>query len=52
MASTGSEDGARTYQIAGMAGSLRRASFNRALLRAAQEVAPSSLKSTTYDLIK
>jgi chromate reductase len=42
--------GARTYEIAGFAGSLRRASFNRALLRAAQELAPSNLRIRAHDL--
>jgi chromate reductase len=49
VAPTGSES-ARTYEIAGIAGSLRQGSFNRALLRAAQEVAPSTLRITSHDL--
>ncbi|MGZ6299465.1 MAG: flavoprotein, partial [Candidatus Limnocylindria bacterium] len=32
-----------------MAGSLRAASFNRALLRAAEELAPSGVEITTFD---
>ena len=50
MAETGPEIRARLYEIAGIAGSLRQASFNRGLLRAAQELAPSSLRITIYDL--
>ena len=37
-------------QILGFAGSLRRESFNRALLRAAQELAPTDLSITVFDL--
>jgi chromate reductase len=37
-------------QIAGIAGSLRRGSLNRALLRAAQEVAPPALRIEIHDL--
>jgi chromate reductase len=37
-------------QILGFAGSLRRASYNRALLRAAQELAPADLAITVFDL--
>jgi len=40
------------FQIVGIAGSLRRASFNRALLRAATELAPATLRITTHDLIE
>jgi len=36
-------------RILGIAGSLRAASFNRALLRAAVELAPSSVEITTFD---
>jgi chromate reductase len=35
--------------LLGIAGSLRSASFNRALLRAAAEVAPSGVEITTFD---
>jgi chromate reductase len=38
-------------QILGFAGSLRRGSFNRGLLRAAQELAPPDLAITVFDLI-
>jgi hypothetical protein len=34
---------ARVFDVVGFAGSLRRASFNRALLRAATELAPPAL---------
>ena len=37
-------------QILGFAGSLRRESFNRALLRAAQELAPADLSISVFDL--
>lgn len=40
----------RPFEIAGIAGSLRQASFNRALLRAAVELAPPTLHITVYDL--
>jgi len=36
-------------RILGIAGSLRAASFNRALLRAAVELAPSGVEITTFD---
>jgi chromate reductase len=36
--------------ILGVAGSLRKASYNRALLRAAVELAPASLRIETFDL--
>jgi chromate reductase len=36
-------------RLLGMAGSLRDASFNRALLRAAVELAPSGVQITTFD---
>jgi chromate reductase len=38
------------HRIVGIAGSLRAASFNRALLRAAQELAPTSLRIETATL--
>ena len=38
------------YTVLGIAGSLRRASFNRALLRAAQELAPAGLRITTREI--
>jgi len=37
--------------ILGIAGSLRGASFNRALLRAAAELAPSGVEITTFDTL-
>jgi chromate reductase len=46
-----SEPGARVFEIVGIAGSLRQASFNRALLRAATELAPARLRITTHDLL-
>jgi chromate reductase len=36
-------------RLLGIAGSLRAASFNRALLRAAVELAPSGVQITTFD---
>ena len=39
-----------TLRILGFAGSLRRASFNRGLLRAAVEAAPSGIAVETFDL--
>jgi chromate reductase len=41
----------RAFEIAGIAGSLRQASFNRALLRAATELAPANLHITVHDLL-
>jgi chromate reductase, NAD(P)H dehydrogenase (quinone) len=40
----------RIFQIAGIAGSLRQGSLNRALLRAATELAPPTLRITVHDL--
>lgn len=40
----------RTTRILGIAGSLRRTSFNRGLIRAAAEVAPSGITVTAFDL--
>ena len=37
-------------RILGIAGSLRKGSFNRGLLRAAEEVAPAGIAVATYDL--
>ena len=37
-------------RVLGIAGSLRKASFNRALLRAAQELAPEEMEITVFDL--
>ncbi len=41
----------RVLVIAGIAGSLRQGSLNRALLRAAAELAPPSLRITAHDLL-
>lgn len=38
-------------KVLGFAGSLRQASFNRALLRAAQEMAPATLQIEIFDLV-
>jgi chromate reductase, NAD(P)H dehydrogenase (quinone) len=43
-------EGSRVFEVAGIAGSLRRGSLNRALLRAAVESAPAGLRITPYDL--
>lgn len=40
----------RPHSILGVAGSLRRLSFNRGLLRAAQELAPEGVKIKVFDL--
>lgn len=40
-----------TLNILGIAGSLRRASFNRALLRAAQELAPQGMEIEIFDRV-
>lgn len=42
---------ADTLRIVGLAGSLRSGSLNRALLRAAAEIAPAGLKIEPFDLI-
>jgi chromate reductase len=39
-----------TFRILGIAGSLRRASYNRGLLRAAQEVAPAGVRLEIFAL--
>ena len=41
---------ARVFEVVGIAGSLRRASYNRALLRAATELAPPGLHVVIHDL--
>src|SRR3954465_9638517 len=41
---------ARLYTVVGFAGSLRRSSYNRALLRAAIELAPPELRIETHEL--
>lgn len=40
----------QTLKVLGIAGSLRAGSYNRALLRAAQELAPPAMEITTFDL--
>ncbi len=42
---------AETVRILGVAGSLRRGSLNRALLRAAQDLAPEGMTLEIFDLI-
>jgi chromate reductase, NAD(P)H dehydrogenase (quinone) len=39
-----------TINVLGLSGSLRKASYNTALLRAAQELAPLGMRITIYDL--
>ena len=39
-----------SLSVLGFAGSLRRASYNRALLRAAQDLAPAGMRIETFDL--
>ncbi|MGD1096364.1 MAG: NADPH-dependent FMN reductase [Bryobacteraceae bacterium] len=39
-----------TFTILGIAGSLRKASYNRALLRAAQQLAPDGVQVETFEL--
>ena len=41
---------ARAFNVVGFAGSLRRGSCNRALLRAATELAPSALRIVIHEL--
>ncbi len=41
---------ARDIQVLGFAGSLRKGSYNRALLRAAEELLPSGMRLETFDL--
>ena len=41
---------ARVFNVVGFAGSLRRGSYNRALLRAATELAPSALHIVMHEL--
>lgn len=41
----------RVFTVVGIAGSLRQASFNRGLLRAAIELAPASLQITAHELL-
>ena len=40
---------ARPVRVCGIAGSLRRGSYNRALLRAAVELAPDALEIAVFD---
>ena len=42
--------GGGTVRILGIAGSLRRGSFNAATLRAAQELAPSGMTIESFDI--
>ena len=42
--------GSDTIRVLGIAGSLRQGSFNRALLRAAQELAPEGMVITSFDI--
>ena len=42
--------GARVFNVVGFAGSLRRGSYNRALLRAATELAPPALAIVIHEL--
>jgi len=51
MSPSASKQATRTFEISGIAGSLRRGSLNRALLRAAKELAPAALHITLYDLL-
>ena len=39
------------FQVLGIAGSLRRASYNRALLRAAEQLAPDGIDVRSFDLL-
>jgi len=39
-----------TLRVLGIAGSLRAGSFNRALLRAAQELAPGGMEIRAFDI--
>lgn len=41
----------RVVNVLGFAGSLRRGSYNRALLEAARELAPPGMAITTFDLV-
>jgi chromate reductase, NAD(P)H dehydrogenase (quinone) len=43
-------DGQATIRVLGIAGSLRAGSFNRALLRAAQELVPEGMEIQTFDI--
>ncbi|MGH9379264.1 MAG: NADPH-dependent FMN reductase [Thermoanaerobaculia bacterium] len=43
------EPGSRPLLVCGIAGSLRRDSYNRALLRAAQELAPDGMEIRVFD---
>jgi chromate reductase len=51
MDASASDSAARTFEVVAIAGSLRQGSFNRALLRAATELAPASLRITIHDLL-
>jgi NAD(P)H-dependent FMN reductase len=43
-------DDKTTLRVLGIAGSLRAGSFNRALLRAAQELAPDGMEIRAFDI--
>src|SRR5947207_14536285 len=43
---------ARVVRVCGIAGSLRKASYNRALLRAAVELAPEAVQITVFDRLR
>ncbi len=50
MTGSGSSEERRTVRVVAFAGSLRAASYNRALLRAVQELAPSSMQIDIVEL--
>lgn len=47
----GNSDQKRILNILAFAGSLRKASFNKSLLRVAKELAPESMEITIFDLV-
>lgn len=49
-AGSDSSSGLESFEILGLAGSLRRASINRGLLRAAREVSPEDVAFESFDL--
>ena len=49
--SSSADADARSLRVVGIAGSLRSGSYNRALLRAAQELAPDGMSIAIFDLI-
>jgi chromate reductase len=48
--STNASSTSRAFEVVGFAGSLRRGSYNRALIRAATELAPPALHIVAYEL--